>query len=375
MSRDPAGVLFHIPLLTVGGAERNLYDLACELDRKRFEPMVWCSEGTGPIAGELASAGIPVYHHPLDLSDPDRARRTVELLLHIKPVIFHSFSYRRDCSDVLSAVFADVPLIVTVRQNTRHWDPHQTVRDWEQIRNRVTDAVIANTGRLASECMAIERLPAAKIRVIPNGIRIPAGFGRSFTLRRELGLADGALLAGNVGNLKAQKSHDHLLRAWAEVVNRLPNAHLVICGADYGLLPTLEQLRGSLGLDRHVTFLGSRQDMAEIYANLDLYVQSSKAEGMSTAVLEAMSHCLAVVATDAGGTAEAVLDGETGLILAPECPSLLAAAVVRVLEDGGLRERFGQAGRERVVRHFDLSRVVAAHEALYEELLQKAGVN
>jgi len=364
-------VLFHIPLLSAGGAERNLFDLAIGIDRIQFDPVVWSSEGMGRIADELHSAGIPVHHHPLDLGSPDRARKTEELLCGLRPMIFHSFSYRRDCADVLAAVFAGVPLIVTVRQNMRHWEPGRRVHDWEQIRNRMTDAVVANAQRVADECIAIERLHPRKIKVIRNGIRIPHETQHSSSLRRELRLDDNVLLAANVGNLKKQKAHDDLLCAWAEVVHQVPHAHLAICGADYGLLRELEALSRSLGLEGHVSFLGQRDRMDQVYSSIDLYVQSSYAEGLSTAMLEAMSYSCPVVATDAGGTREAVRDGETGFVVPVRQPELLAAGVILLLQDPALRRAFGEAGRRQVCEGFEISRVIREHESLYRDLLAK----
>jgi glycosyltransferase involved in cell wall biosynthesis len=108
--------------------------------------------------------------------------------------------------------------------------------------------------------------------------------------------------------------------------------------------------------------------MDSIYAELDLYVQSSVTEGLSTALLEAMSHGVAVAASDAGGTGEAVSDGRTGLLVPKGDSEALAAAIAALARDGKLRRRLGDAGRNRVRAEFDADSVARKYEAVYTHL-------
>jgi glycosyltransferase involved in cell wall biosynthesis len=127
-----------------------------------------------------------------------------------------------------------------------------------------------------------------------------------------------------------------------------------------------------LGLASRVTFAGVEQDVESFYNSLDLYVQASSAEGLSTAVLEAMARGIAVVATDVGGTCEAVVHEETGLLVPSGDAEGLAAAFHRLLGHSELRARMGEAGRARACAGFDVSRVVQEHIQYYEELLAHA---
>lgn len=354
---EPRRILFHIPLLAVGGSEVNLLGLAKGLPRDCFTPMVWCSERDGPIGDSLRASGIPVYVRPLD---PVGA--AAEWLTALRPAIFHSYSYRRDSRDTAAASLARIPAIITSRHNMRHWDAEGKVQPWEIERNNLTTVVVANSYRVAAHCGAIEQLPPEKIRVIQNGVRIPE-------LVRSNKAAGDTLLIGSVGNLRSVKGYEVLLKATAAAAAVRGSAfHVLICGADYGELAALKRLRSQLGMDGHVTFLGSRLDMDSIYSDLDFYVQSSHSEGMPTAILEAMARGLPVVTTSAGGCGEAVIDGETGFVTEPGDAIALSAAMLRLMEDAALRARLGAASRRRAIAYFNIDRVIREYTELYSSL-------
>jgi glycosyltransferase involved in cell wall biosynthesis len=353
---EPCRILFHIPLLAVGGAEVNLLDLAQGVPRDRFSPVVWCSEKDGPIGDALRASGIPVHVRALD-----PAGAADWLASEIRPHIFHSFSYRRDDRDTTAASLAGVPVIVTSRHNMRPWDTDNRVQPWETARNDVTTMIVANSYRVAEHCLTVEQAPPEKIRVIQNGVRIPEP---AFTNET----ASEMLVIGSVGNLRKVKGYEVLLKAAAIAARRSGKFHVVICGADYGELAGLRRLRAELGLDERVTFAGSRLDLDPIYAALDLYVQSSHSEGMPTAILEAMARGLPVVTTSAGGCAEAVIDGETGYVTEPGDADALGAAMMRLMEDCALRLNMGAAGRRRAIAHFSVDRVIREFCELYSSL-------
>jgi glycosyltransferase involved in cell wall biosynthesis len=144
---------------------------------------------------------------------------------------------------------------------------------------------------------------------------------------------------------------------------------LVCCGLDLkGLKARLVELAGELGIDRHVSLLDSRSDVDTIYSGLDVYVQPSDAEGFSIALLEAMSHALPIVATAVGGNPEAIVNGSSGLLVAPQDVSAVAGAISVLLEDSQQSRSLGLAAFERVKNCFPLAGMVEAHKRLYEEL-------
>ena len=210
------------------------------------------------------------------------------------------------------------------------------------------------------------------IEVIPNGIDCALfAPGRSDALRRELDLPEGARLVGAVGNIRPPKGYDDLLRAFALVRQACPEAHLAIAGHPLpGLYDDLLRLRGSLGLDGSVTFLGFRENAPAILKALDVFVLSSTDEGFSLSTVQAMATGLPVVVTRSGGP-ETIVDHErSGLLVPPRDPAALAGGILDLLRSPERAERMGRAARERVLRDFSLERMVQRYAELYGRVLR-----
>jgi len=127
-----------------------------------------------------------------------------------------------------------------------------------------------------------------------------------------------------------------------------------------------------LGIAPATHFLGTRADKAELLEACDVFALASRSEGLGVAALEAMACRRPVVATRVGGLAEAVVDGRTGLLVAPGDPAALAAALRTLRDDPELRARLGAAGPRRLEEGFAAEQMVRAYEALYREVLAEA---
>jgi glycosyltransferase involved in cell wall biosynthesis len=143
---------------------------------------------------------------------------------------------------------------------------------------------------------------------------------------------------------------------------------LVIVG-DGALRAEIESLLAGAGIRDLAWLAGARDDVPELLRSLDLFVLPSRAEGISNTILEAMACGLPVVATAVGGNAELVVDGETGRLVPAGDPAALAAAIRAYLDDPGLLDAHGAAGRRRVEERFDLDAMVAAYLAVYDAVL------
>jgi glycosyltransferase involved in cell wall biosynthesis len=186
-------------------------------------------------------------------------------------------------------------------------------------------------------------------------------------VRAEFGLPPEAPLVGTVANFRAEKALDQLIEA-ADIVRRaMPDVRFLLVGQG----ATEGKLR-SIVRDRHleetVVFTGHRADAPRLMAALDVFAQSSLHEGLSIALIEAMSLRRPVVVTDVGGQAEVVQDGAQGLVVPPGEPSRIAESVLTLLRDDGLRSRMGEAAHARALT-FDIRRSVARTQQVYEELL------
>ena len=211
-------------------------------------------------------------------------------------------------------------------------------------------------------------LPAERIRVIYNGIDTERfSPGRNHRLRESLGVADDEVLIGAVGNIRAPKAYDVLIRAIA----LLPPARRVRVavfgqGSPEQLAP-LAALAQTLKNHNSVSFQGFSDAGPDLYRAFDLFVSSAASEGLPLSFLEAMATGIPVVATPTTGALELISSGETGLLATDFGPEALATALERALGDVGFRERARDAGRALVVREFSSDAMNARYLALYTE--------
>jgi glycosyltransferase involved in cell wall biosynthesis len=234
----------------------------------------------------------------------------------------------------------------------RHWDETGEVSEAEQMRNSYTDAVVSNSRAAAELAIAIEKLPRELVTVIPHGIS-------ANPMRAE---PDGVVI-GSVGNSRPVKGHSFLFNAFRQVRQEVPQARLIVAGRnDAEPVMSAAQMEG-------VTLTGEIADPNPTYRQLTLYVHSSLSESLPMVILEAMSHGLPVVATDVGGTKEAVIHGETGLIVPPANAEALAQAILELLRDPPRRRRMGMAGQLRARAEYSLDLLVSRHEQLFRRLL------
>jgi len=203
--------------------------------------------------------------------------------------------------------------------------------------------------------------------VIRNGID-PQPFleADGASLRREQGLEKATVLTF-VGRLAPPKDLLTLL----EALKKLPEAVLLLIG-DGELRPQVERSIRELGLVDRARLLGQRSDIPRILAASDMFVLSSRWEGLPYTIIEAMMAGLPVVATRVGGVSELVEDGVTGFLVPPKDPDALAEALQKLIAAPELRRRMGQAGREKALKEFTLDRMLRETERVYNGITKVA---
>lgn len=198
--------------------------------------------------------------------------------------------------------------------------------------------------------------------------------------RAQLGAGHRDLVIGTVGNLNPQKGHEHLVGAFARARQVEPRAVLRVLGASSPAHPEYEQrLReeaAELGLPpRAVEFADPRDRVPELLPGFDVFALTSvpRSEGMPTAILEAMATGLPVVATDVGSVSELVEHGTTGLVVPPEDPAAIGAALARLLSHPDERRTMGERGRQRARERFSLDALADLHLGAYELAVARRG--
>lgn len=339
---------------------------AAGLDRARFDPLVVAlNRGGGRLARELEAARIPV--HDLGVSRllaPMAVWRLRQWLRQRPCAVLMTFMFHANLVGRLARAVGVVPIVVC-SERTVWREPY-----WRLAVNRATAPladVITTNSREGVRVWA-RRLGRAEssIVLIYNGVdtdRIPMQIreGRA------------GVTIGNVARLHHLKGQALLLEALARLARRtdLPPWRCLLAG-DGPDLARLEALCAERALGERVSFVGHIDTPESFVPTLDLFVNPSSTEGMPNAVLEAMASGLAIVATNVGGTAEAVEDGVTGLLVAFGDPEALCEALASVMIDAPRRAALGRAGRLRVERMFSVASMVAETERLLEPFLPDA---
>jgi sugar transferase (PEP-CTERM/EpsH1 system associated) len=364
-------VCYVIDDLGIGGAQRQLVELAGALPKDRYAVhVVSLSTDKTEQAAPLRQAGVAVT-----LIDQQGAKlasvgRLVRALRRWRPAIVHTWLFTADLYGRLAARAAGVPVVLSA---VRSVDPDKPARQVlvDRVLQRLTDAFTVNVRAIGDVVARRERVPAAKIVTIYNGVDLrmydPAVVDRA-AARRALDLDERAFAVGVVGRLVAVKDHATFLRAAAQVGARLPAARFVIVGSG-PLRESLAALARQLGIASEVRMLPARADVAGVFAALDALVVSSVSEGCSNVILEAMAMGKPVVATAVGGNPELVDDGHTGLLVPPKDVDRLAAAMCRLGGDQAAATAMGAAGRRVALERFGLDHMIHEVDALYARLL------
>ena len=236
------------------------------------------------------------------------------------------------------------------------------------------DKWIAVSGQIRSELIEAG-IPTARIAGIPNGVDtdtiVPVSNDEEQTeLRQQVGLPSDALIAVFVGRLIQRKRVDLLLEVWKDLIAQYPQAYLLVLG-DGDERRKLQRTAVANGTGQQVRFLGELQPEEVVkYLQLsDVFILPSESEGLSNALLEAMSVGLAPIATRIGGNTDVINDGDNGLLFEVGDKAGLIEALLRCLRDEALRERIGARARHTIVERFSLGAISEQYIELYQRLM------
>ncbi len=361
-----------------GGGEAIARQVATHLDPARFEVAFcvtrWVPDSAAePALEELRRAGV-AFH---GLSRGARLdlrpwRRLISWARHWGVDVLHTHKIG---SNVWGALLRG-PLgarVFVAHEHTWSYEgnPRRVFLDRELIARRA-DAFVAVSREDQRRMVEVEGVPPRKTRFIANGIPPfpPPTPGRD--VRAELGIGPAQPLVGVVATLRPQKALDVIIRAVPLLRERVPEATvLIVGGGDERNSPEEQRLRAltaELGLGEELRLLGERADVPDLLAAFDVAALSSDFEGSPLSVMEYMEAAKPVVATRVGGLPDLVDDGVSGLLVEPQDPPALAAALAELLLDPERAARMGEAGRARRRERFSIEATAREVGALYEEL-------
>jgi sugar transferase (PEP-CTERM/EpsH1 system associated) len=366
VTRRPLRVMHLMLKLGFGGSEAGVLKLVNGFDRSRIRPSICSCLRADSIKGHLKS--------DVSLFEMNRARgndlRFVanlwRLLRRERPDILHTHGWATLCEGLIAARMAGVPIVVHGEHGTM--ETRARNRIIQRIGWSMVDQVLSVSFRLTEKLSATVKFPQNRIKTIRNGVDLerftPLRRGRA---RSAFGFAEDDVVVGTVGRFEAVKDQQNYIDALGTLSNAGIKFKALIVG-DGPLRDQLIERANTRNLDRSLIFMGMRVDIETILACLDIFVLSSRSEGLSNTIQEAMASGVAVVATDVGGTSELVQHRRTGLLVPPSDSQALASAIRGLVDDSASRIAMGRAGRARVEAEFDLDRMIRGYETLYEEV-------
>jgi glycosyltransferase involved in cell wall biosynthesis len=296
--------------------------------------------------------------------DRGAVERVRDLVRETRADVVHAHGFKADIYAYLALRGAGVPLVSTCHT---WYDTDWMVR----LYGALDRFVLRRYARVVAVSYEVKRrllkagVREERIRIVRNGINLRPFEAAKASLHGEFGEA---MIVGLVGRLAWEKGVDVFLRAAARVLAEFPEVRFVVVG-DGPDREKLEGLIGELGIAARVAMLGRRDDMAGVYASLDVMVSASRQEGLPMAILEGMASGRAMVATAVGEVPKLVVDGKTGVLVAAEDVEALTAGIAGLLRDKERRARLGAAARERVRAEYSAERMAGEYLRVYEEAM------
>ncbi len=350
-----------------GGAERVVADLATNLQAAGAESVVFLpAHGEGWLARQLAGSGVDIERFHLDRPVSLPCARSLAAALRRRRIdIAHSHEFSLAVYGAWASRQAGGRHVITMH-GSRYYARRLQRRVAMRAAIALSRRTVAVSKQLANDLSRDLLVAPSAITMIPNGVRAMSADGSA--VRAELRLAAGDRLVVAIGNLYPVKGHVHLIDAIAQLAERHPRLQLAICGRG-DLEATLRERARAGGISDRVRLLGLRSDVGAVLAAADLFALPSLSEGLPLALLEAMFAGRPIVASDVGEVRTALGGQEGGVLVPPADPPALASALDLLLSQPERARELGARARARAIAVHDVSNMVRAYSAIYEDLL------
>jgi L-malate glycosyltransferase len=363
----PIPVALVITSFDPGGTERQTAELISRLNSDRFTVHAVCLRREGLWLRRVEGSARSVTEFRLKgFRSVSAFTRLVELAAWCRRnriAVLQACDLYANILALPAAALANVPVRIGSRRDIllpqRSAGQHRLQRHAYRFAHR-----IVTNSRAAAAQVRNEGIADTRITTIPNGIDAAAYPDRAAPVRSRV--------VTTVANLRPEKGHDTLIEAAALVAARCPDVRFQIVG-EGEMRDALERQVKGRRLERHVRFLGHREDVAELLSATEVFVLPSRTEAFPNSLLEAMAMGVPSIATQVGGIPELVDNDQNGLLIPAGDAPALANAVVTLLTDGNRAARLGLAARATITSRYSFDRMVSAFEQLYiNELRMRA---
>lgn len=374
-----------ITRLIVGGAQENTVSTCIGLGKLGHEVDLVIGPQAGPegsLYDQAKAAGVPIRtveelrRTPNPWLDVSACRALRRLFTSRRYALVHTHSGKAGLIGRVAATSARVPIIVHTIHGPSFYDYQNPVGNWafrwaEQVAGACTTQFVSVADAMTEKYLAAGIGTPDRYMTIHSGMDVGAFLEarRDDTLRESFGISETDLVVGKIARLFRLKGHEFLFEAAPRIVAAVPNVKFLLVG-DGAYRERFEWLVERMGLRSHFVFAGlvPPQEIPRYVASMDLLVHLSLREGLPRALPQALACGKPVVAFDVDGAREVCVDGETGLLVPAGNVDVLAAGVIRLLQDAELAHRMGAEGRDLVRERFSEARMVQQLDELYRRL-------
>ncbi len=350
-----------------GGTEKQMTELIRRLDRRKFKVHAVCFRPIGAYLPRVLERAASVVEFPVKgFARPDTMRlmlRFARWCRRERIAIVQTCDFYSNVFGLPGAFFGGVGVRIGSRRELNPDKSPAQIR-LQRLAYRFATRIVANSPS-ASRILFDEGVPTTRVNVIPNGLD-----GAAYADRVSRGPISRVV---TVANLRPEKRHETLIVAASLLAQSCPGLRYRIVG-DGSRRHDLEALARIKGVDHIIEFTGHRDDIPAVLSSSDLFVLPSRSEAFPNGVIEAMAAALPVVASAVGGLRDLIDPGRTGILVPPDDPQLLAAALKGLYEDPGRAWEIGAAARGEVLARYSFERMVSAFEDLYEAMLREHAV-
>jgi glycosyltransferase involved in cell wall biosynthesis len=369
-------VIYVIETLNSGGVEQRRLILAKYLDKEKYEIKVICTFASGPLADAIRAENVEIiaigkFRHPFDFN---QYKKVIKIVRNFKPHIIHGGVFEGVTMAAVSGFITKVPIVI-IEETSDPTNRSKRATYLFKFLSLLADKVVAISPAVLDYLKNKAFVEKSKVHLINNGVSIPRDVNETEIshLKSLLKINENDFVVGSVGRINNSiKLFTDIIEAISLLDNKSIFKILIIGkGTDEDLL---KKKAAELGLADQLIMAGYQYDTAPFYKLMDVFCAVSSTEGFGLVAAEAMLHKLPLIATTVGGLKHVVINEETGFLIPPRRPDIIAEKIKLLVEDTQLRHLFGDNGYKRAINEYTSNVYVEKVDKMYNELCVKKGL-
>jgi glycosyltransferase involved in cell wall biosynthesis len=377
LSKIKIGYVIDTIATSSAGTEKQLLMLLRGLDREIFEPWLICLRPAPWLNDLKADFEMTIFDFK-SLSRPKalyQLRKMIRFFKQKRFDIIQTFFVDANIIGTIAARMAGCQTLISSRRNIGYW--HTSFhRMWLKLLGRWTDYYLGNSEAIVRMTIDAEAARPEKVKVIYNGLdlevfkNIPNDEGA--VLRQKWGVSENDILIGMAANLRPVKNIESFINAAMKLVNQYNNLKFVVIG-EGSERNKYEQMIGVEGLKKRFLLPGRHNDIRPCLAAFDMAVSCSHSESFSNSIIEYMAAGLPVAASAVGGTPEAIIDGQTGVLFDINDPNGVTSALKKLIDNIDTAREMGMRARKKAFTEYSREVMIERHEEFYKGVITKNG--